>query len=409
MRRTDHSLSCPTGLARAGSALGVTGVLAATLALGAPASSFAAVQGASVTATTSTTPSTNSDLVTVTVAPKSSDAWALVGTAKSPTFQSTYSIVRRYNGRWSKSVVKAKSATTINAISAGSTKLIWAVGYRMVEGVETPVILRSTGGAFRPITVNGLSGGALTVIDASSARNAWALGHAADGTTGVALHWNGRRWHRSALMSGGADFSVYGVSTSSATNAWALGSTSTGSAIAHWNGTKWSQSEVVPAAQSLNGIATTGAHTWAVGDTETMTSTGDVITPLVVRWTAKGWKTVHVTHVVPGRYSSVVAVGTTAYAVGRTDPTTGNPKPVFATLHGAKGAGGAMKLVGKSGEAYVVAASSTSVVAVGEYTAGNYCQTPFQPLAEQLVRGKWKRVAIPAKVVPASTGGPNCV
>jgi hypothetical protein len=354
------------------------------------------------------TSTTNSQLDAVAVTPGSTDVWAVVQTIKTPPFMETYSVAHRHHNTWTRLTVKGKSGSMVELrdIAAASAKQVWVVGDTLATGadVDTPLIERSTGGSFKPVSVKGLSAGAhLSTVAASSPTNAWAMGVRDDGSASVVLHWNGRKWSVSTLKIDGSVFSATAVSVASPHNAWAVGSDASGEVIIHWNGKKWSPSETLPSVESINDIVTTGAHTWAVGDNAGPSG----LTPLALVLTSSGWKTASLTDPGTALFQGVAAVGSKAYAVGRTaiQNDTGDETPVFATLSGTKGTVGAMKSIGKYSTTIDVAASTKAVLAVGYYSTGDYCTSPFHALAQQLVHNKWKLQAIPSKVAPASTSG----
>jgi hypothetical protein len=300
---------------------------------------------------------------------------------------------------------------SLRGIAAGSAKQIWVVGETVTTatiGVDTPLVERSTGGSFKPVSIRGLAAGAhLEAVAASSATNAWAMGGTDDGSASYTLHWNGKKWKKSSLTVNGSVFAAEAVSTSSSRNAWAVGTAGTAAVIIHWNGSRWSVSETLPIGQSLTDIVTTGSHAWAVGSVSSTTGNH----PLAVRLTSAGWRTIALKRSPVGLFDGVTAVGATAYAVGRTSlqNTTGAQTPVAARLSGAKGTYLAIKKKGDYSAALDVAASTKSVLAVGLYTPGAPCSTPSHPLAEQLVRNKWKLATVPARVAPAGGTGSTCL
>jgi hypothetical protein len=400
MDRRRRTLTARSTLALAALAAGSTLALAGTggAAVAAPVRHQAPSRVAS---------GTNSVLSAVTVAPKSSDAWALVDTTVTTSSKSAFAVAHRHNNHWSKLSVKGRPNSIVDllGIAAGSPKQVWAVGETVSSAsVDTPLLERSNGGGFKPVTVRGLTSGAhLSDVAASSPKNAWVMGARDDDSASFTLHWNGRKWTQSPLVIDGGVFTAYGISTSSPKDVWAVGNAASSNLIIHFNGRKWSVSDILPANESLSAIAVSGAHGWAVG-----TGPGpNGALPLALRLASSKWKTIRLTHSPLGSFGGVSAVGGTAYAVGTTNPHTANgvEQPLFAKLHGATGAYGPMKKKGKTSGMTDVAGSTKTVVAVGIFTPGAECVTPFNPLAEVFAHNKWTLSAIPANVAPASNTG----
>jgi hypothetical protein len=358
-------------------------------------------------ASSAVAPGTNSVLLGIALAPKSSDAWALVNTTKPAAVQSSFTVAHRHKNHWSRLAVASRpnSVVDLRGIAAGSTKQVWAAGETVSPAsVDTPLLERSRGGAFKVVAVKGLTSGShLAAVAASSPKDAWAMGIRDDDTASFTLHWNGKKWKKSPLVIAGSAFTTYGVSTVNAKDAWAVGFAASSNRIIHWNGKKWSISDTLPADESLGDIAASGAHVWAVGSGPG--AHGEV--PLALRLSHSRWRTVPLKHSPTGYFQAVSAVGSTAYAVGRNQPATpGTPQsPIFAKLHGTKGGYGSIKKKGKSSAIYDVAASTKAVIAVGTFTPGAQCDTPNNPLAEVYVHNAWKLAAIPASVAPASSTG----
>ena len=137
-------------------------------------------------------------------------------------------------------------------------------------------------------------GNFLTSVSAVSASDAWAVGNA----PGLALHWNGTRWVRTAIPHSSSLSALNGVSALSASDAWAvgaLGDVSTTTLALRWNGTAWARVASPspgrsPLNDSLSGVSVLSASdAWAVG------ASGRGHTPfspqktLVLHWNGTRW------------------------------------------------------------------------------------------------------------------------
>jgi len=183
----------------------------------------------------------------------------------------------------------------VTATPAGSA---WAVG--QASGGRT-LVLHWNGRAWSrvaspsPGTDDYL--GSVSVIDlhsvaAASARDAWAVGTASNGTSPI-LHWNGTSWRQVASQAA-EPVSLQGVAMASARSGWAAGYTIAGTlaaektVILHWNGTVWTpQTSPDPGTGNLLlGTATAAAgRAWAVGETR-----NPRLRPLIARWNGTAWK-----------------------------------------------------------------------------------------------------------------------
>ena len=228
-------------------------------------------------------------------------------------------------------------------------------------------------------------GNFLTSVSAVSASDAWAVGNA----PGLALHWNGTRWVRTAIPHSSSLSALNGVSALSASDAWAvgaLGDVSTTTLALRWNGTAWARVPTPSPGRftDLTSVsAASPADAWAVG----------VNPALALRWNGMAWTQVAVPHP-PG--SSLLGVSTLsptdAWAVGN---HVANHTARTLVLHwnGTAWAQVASPNVGGTGVLLGVAAlSPTDAWAVGNYTAGNDIKT----LVLRWNGTAWARVASPS-------------
>jgi hypothetical protein len=208
------------------------------------------------------------------------DGWA-VGTRCTGRCQDQYTLIERWNGRrWSRvpspNASRIQVLESVRTVSAGDA---WAVGFYATnrdEAIRT-LIEHWNGRRWSRVPSPNPSAGpsglsALSGVTAVSARDAWAAGFYAHGSTAVRplfLRWNGRRWsvvpspHKSSvgiLMS---------VSAMSARSAWAVGTygyTGLFMLLMHWNGVRWSVVPGVRVQGELESVSAVSARdAWAAG------------------------------------------------------------------------------------------------------------------------------------------------
>lgn len=173
------------------------------------------------------------------------------------------------------------------SVAATSASDAWAVGNDEVTTGSNPPVAQSLiehwngttwcvvpspdpGGPTDPTGLNG--------VTATSAGNAWAVGHysGSAGTRTIILHWDGTSWTQVPSPDPSHQRlynDLFSVSAASASSAWAVGEYTTAShglqpLIARWNGTTWKQvaSPVLPAGGTLHGVAATSTDSaWAAG------------------------------------------------------------------------------------------------------------------------------------------------
>jgi hypothetical protein len=210
------------------------------------------------------------------------DAWA-VGSAESKGTSRT--ITLHWNGRaWTQ--VKSPDPGMENnlyGLAAASASDAWAVGVFIKNDTDRTLILHWNGRTWSQVKSPnpGTLGVFLGSVDATSASNAWAVGEYttnADRNRSLLLHWNGRTWTRAATPHPGGPRNevLEGVDATSARDAWAVGNftNDTGTrqtvVILHWNGSRWTAERGPRPGSELNELfsvsATSGSDVWAVGD-----------------------------------------------------------------------------------------------------------------------------------------------
>jgi hypothetical protein len=131
--------------------------------------------------------------------------------------------------------------------------------------------------------------GVLDDVVATSARNAWAVGHFGPLSHPKTLieHWNGKAWQRVRVTP--AIGWLNGVAATSAGDVWAVGFSRSATLILHFNGTSWSRMPSPPSSGGLlaDVTAVSPSDAWAVGITG---GAGN----LMMHWNGKAWRRVHV-------------------------------------------------------------------------------------------------------------------
>jgi hypothetical protein len=172
----------------------------------------------------------------------------------------------------------------LQGVSAVSDTNAWAVGSEngaANTGIGAKVLIDNWNGtAWSQVTAPATPGNTATLVavSASSATDAWAVGHTQvnkEDFAPLAMHWNGTAWSvSSSAATALAGQIADGVADISPTDAYAigggLGSADTG-LLAQWNGTIWSQVTVpLPANDAgpsvLSAIAASGPDdVWITG------------------------------------------------------------------------------------------------------------------------------------------------
>ena len=212
----------------------------------------------------------------------------------------------------------------LHGVAATSARNAWAVGHGYKLNILTS---HWNGAAWTRVPSPSLQGNLVSVA-ATSARNAWAVGYSAAGA--LILHWNGTAWKRVPSPS---RVGLVSVAATSARNAWAVGSQDNRdnlqiTLILHWNGTAWKRvpSPNPPAAHLglLTGvIATSAGNAWAVGYWQPSAGNG-LLRTLILHWNGTAWKRVPSPN--PPGNDSLGGVAATsarnAWAVGSRDNNT---------------------------------------------------------------------------------------
>jgi hypothetical protein len=324
----------------------------------------------------------------VSVAPRSSSAWA-VGYRGHGATQSSYA-VHRVGGQWRPVAVAAASTGYLQSVAAGSSRSIWAVGDRVSHGRELPQIEHSTGGRFSSVSV-ALGAGSLQAVAASSASSAWAVGDHPGSSAHpfgrpLVARWDGTSWSQVTVGGAPAGWQVTGVSVSGPNNVWLLGNVSGVAEVARWNGKGFTLGQPrLPAGAIPTSIATTSASsTWVSAYVPGPVGSG-AARMVVSHWNGHSWRSTPLTSLaIRNVPASIAAVGNTVFLTGYDGPK--NPAkatPFVLELRRGHWRSAEVVAVGKNAQLLSISVSSKLAVAVGSWYAGPAAgshQLPPHPL-----------------------------
>jgi hypothetical protein len=312
-------------------------------------------------------------LTAVSIAPHSTTAFAY-GSKSGTTTSSTYGL-RRSGGHWSTVKIKGASTVSLAGIAAASPKSAWIAGTD--SSSEAGVILRSKGGAFKPMKTH-LSGDSLYAIAASSPKHVWVVGTSVSGP--IVIGWNGHKWSNGKLPKSAATDSFTGVSVAGKT-VYLLGNSSAGSVVARSTGHKFSVKTLhVPTGGSVRAIAASSAKSvWVAGTISGTTHGGlPVSKTLVLHGNGKKWTRVKTASpYATNSIGAISAAGKHAYAVGSGGKATYkkgiDQHALVIAIAGKHGKSQHVSSPGKTSALGSVSASSKGAVAVGTSYNGYLC------------------------------------
>jgi len=209
--------------------------------------------------------------------------------------------ILHWNGRTWKRV--RSPGGSLSGVAATSARNAWAVGLTGSLTSPATLILRWNGKVWKRAPSPGAGKHFLPFlagVAATSARNAWTVGHSTDCGCGpgvsMTLRWDGRTWKRVHSPSPGGGTDLSGVAATSARRAWAVGLSGEGisptkTVILRWNGSTWMKvpSPAPRADSGLSGVAATSAgRAWAVGWTSNSRKTK--YQTLILGWSGSIWK-----------------------------------------------------------------------------------------------------------------------
>lgn len=260
----------------------------------------------------------------------------------------------------------------------------------------------------------GTSYNVLNGVAAISAQNVWAVGAYGNGNGSLTLveHWNGTRWKvvASPNINGSLSDSLSGIVAIAANNIWAVGgyndaSNASLTLIEHWNGTSWS---VVPSTNVPsvgNGLAAISAVSatdiWAVGTV----SGNSGFQTLIEHWDGSAWSIK--SKLLTGQLAAVAAIASNnVWAVGFV-PSPNNIQTLIEHWNGS-----AWSIVSSSGPGLainklngVAAISANNIWAVGEDTNSSAPSAGFNPLIEHWNGLNWTVANSPLQGTSDSLNG----
>jgi hypothetical protein len=174
-------------------------------------------------------------------------------------------------GSWQK-VSGAHVRGDFSDVSASSATDAWAVGH-LGDSLARTLVERWNGSVWRRVASPnpGRVTNNLSAVVAIAPDDVWAVGVFGTRRTALVLHWDGSEWHRQQLPSNARHADLRDIAAVSATDVWAVGSNgaSTKTRTLHYNGSSW---KVVPSISApshggFSGVtATSPTDVWAVGN-----------------------------------------------------------------------------------------------------------------------------------------------
>jgi hypothetical protein len=211
-------------------------------------------------------------------------------------------IVRRTGSAWERmnSPESGDENGQLLGVDARAADDAWAVGKYIVEGRNSPLVLRWNGMAWKAIPAphpEEADSAVLKDVVALGPRDAVAVGWGvADGGRHFPLiqHWNGVAWEVVPVPDPGGDAMLMGVDAFAANDIWAVGWTAdeagdTASLALHWDGRSWLETnlpETEGRGRLMGVTATSEGGMLAVGDVKDMQGR---YAPLAFTWDWSGW------------------------------------------------------------------------------------------------------------------------
>jgi len=163
----------------------------------------------------------------------------------------------------------------IKVISGAPTGSTWAAGYQASKGEKVPLVQHLLSGTWTTAKSPSATLGEISALSASSSKNVWAFGTTDPGT--FAARWNGTSWTRSTMSTG--HYFIQDAAAIGASNVWAVGGDLTKTSF-HWTGSSWKKVTLPAPARAIAGVSST--HVYAGGTYKHQ--------PAVMHWTGSAWK-----------------------------------------------------------------------------------------------------------------------
>lgn len=257
-------------------------------------------------------------------AASAADAWAVGYTGKS---YSGRALMLHWNGSaWSRVTTPAVltgpgELTAVTVVSASSA---WAVGSTGSSGQPHTLLLHWNGSAWREVTNPApVADGTLSAVTAN-AKGGWAVGYystgpTADQTVPLSFRLSGTTWSRLSFSSTAGGIVFDGAATTTAGVTWATGlfvGALTG-VLTRWAGSSWDWTGSFPgfaARHWLTGIAPgPGGTAYAIG----FSTAGDAYRVIALKWTGRAWVSTPVSAPASSRPAAVAgAPGGAIWAAG---------------------------------------------------------------------------------------------
>jgi hypothetical protein len=199
-------------------------------------------------------------------------------------------VLEHWNGRSWRQARSPVGTGGLFGVTATSAASAWAVG----DSGNRIIVLRWNGRSWRRFAAPDPKDGSIYAVTATSARNAWAVGTISPPNSFLSRvlieHWNGRSWRLDpASQPPQCGCVLLGVEASSARNAWAVGLDQdhigfTDIVIEHWKGRRWRPVRSPVQDGLLDAVAVASAgRAWAVGSPEQLN------TSLIMTWNRTAW------------------------------------------------------------------------------------------------------------------------
>jgi hypothetical protein len=182
-------------------------------------------------------------------AASSHDVWA-VGFTDRPSTGSLTPLIDQWNGsHWTASAGPSLGANSgsLDAISVASSTDVWAAGSQLTNTARLPLVEHWNGATWKVQKVPDAAGGGdvfLDAISAGSSTDVWAVGSEDTGNSdfGILYHWNGISWTQVTPPSPNTGVQFSALARGGAGKPWAAGGLNyVGDPVIvdHWNGATW--------------------------------------------------------------------------------------------------------------------------------------------------------------------------
>ena len=265
------------------------------------------------------------------------DAWA-VGSTGGGTHPHT--LILHWNGTaWSAVTSPAPVANgRLSAVTASATSG-WAVGWHSTGPSvpqTSPVIFKLAGAKWSRVdpTFGKGSGAVLNGVATTSATTTFATGLYTGMITGVLARWNGSSWSWvSPFPEQGTYHWLNGIAAGPHGTALAVGINTSGSGgpiSIEWTGHAWVKAPIPSSVDPFTVAFAPGGTAWAAGSYPSGSSSHT----LILRWNGHAWSRVTSPATAAQLNGLAFATANYGWAVGTTEPGSGNPKTLIVHWNG---------------------------------------------------------------------------